>query len=112
VIPAGERTTPVKFQRGTAVSDDYTSESSIDWSTLVFDVDVMAKVLYGTGAERRQAAQEAAQQAATVLVNWTPQLAGVVPKDRAVFDNFEWDIVNVARIGLNNEIHYSVVRSA
>lgn len=112
MIPAGERTTHVQFQRGTAVSDDYTSEASIDWNTLTLDVDVMAKVLYGTGAERRQAAQERAEQAATVLVNWTPTLAGVVPKDRTIFDGFEWDVVNVARVGLNDEIHYSVVRSA
>jgi hypothetical protein len=113
VIPAGDRTTPVNFQRGTAVSDDYTSESSIDWNTLMLDVSVMAKVLYGTGAERRQAAQESAQQAATVMVNWTPTLAGVIAKDRAVFDGAEWDITAPpVRVGLNDELHFTLKRSA
>lgn len=113
MIPAGERTTVVNFQRGTAVPDDYTTEASIDWSTLVLDVDVAAKVLYGTGSERRQAAQEGAQQAATVMVNWTPTLAGVVSKDRAVFDGFDWDITSPpARVGLNDELHFTCVRSA
>lgn len=113
MIPAGERHTVVQFQRGTPVSDDYTSEASIDWATLTFDIEVAAKVLYGTGAERRQAAQESAQQAATVLVNWTPMLAGVIAKDRAVFDGFEWDITAPpARVGLNDELHFTCVRSA
>lgn len=108
MIPAGERTTLVAFERGTAATDAYGGET-LTFASLA---TVATKVLYGTGAERRQAAQESAQQTATVMVNWTPQLAGVVPKDRTVFDTFDWDIVNVARIGLNDEIHYSVVRSA
>lgn len=112
-IPAGERTTPVSFQAGTPQGDDYTSEASIDWATLTLDVSVMAKVLYGTGAERRQAAQESAQQAATVMVNWTPTLAAVVAKNRAVFDGADWDITSPpARVGLNDELHITVVRSA
>lgn len=113
MIPAGERTTVVTFQAGTPHSDDYTSEASIDWSTLTLDVEVAAKVLYGTGAERRQAAQERAEQAATIMVNWTPTLAGVVPKNRAQFDGFDWDITAPpARVGLNDELHFTVVRSA
>jgi hypothetical protein len=113
MIPAGERTTVVQFQRGTPVSDDYSSEASIDWATLTLDVSVAAKVLYGTGAERRQAAQERSEQSATVMVNWTPTLAGVVPKDRATLDGFAWDITSApARVGLNDELHFTVVRSA
>jgi hypothetical protein len=112
-IPAGERTTSVRFQRGTPVGDDYTSEVSIDWETLTMDKQVAAKVLYGTGAERRQAAQEGSEQAATIMVNWTPTLATVVPKDRATFDGFAWDITSPpARVGLNDELHFTVVRSA
>lgn len=103
----------MSFQRGTPVSDDYTSESLIDWDTLALEIEVAAKVLYGTGSERRQAAQESAQQAATVMVNWTPELSGVIPKDRAVFDGFDWDITAPpARVGLNDELHFTVVRSA
>lgn len=112
-IPAGERTTLASFQRGTPVEDDYTSEASIDWDTLTLDVSVVAKVLYGSGAERRQAAQESADQAATVLVNWTPTLASVVPKDRVTFDGADWDIIAPpARVGLNDELHFTVKRKA
>ena len=77
------------------------------------DVEVAAKVLYGTGQERRQAAQEGAQQAATIMVNWTPDLASVVAKDRVSFDGFAWDITSPpARVGLNDELHFTAVRSA
>jgi hypothetical protein len=101
MIPAGERTTVVQFQRGTPVNDDYSSEASIDWATLTLDVS------------RRQAAQERSEQSATVMVNWTPTLAGVVPKDRATLDGFAWDITSApARVGLNDELHFTVVRSA
>lgn len=113
MIPAGERTTLVAFQAGTPQSDDYTSEASIDWDTLTLDVSVMAKVLYGTGAERRQAAQESAQQAATIMVNWTPTLASVVAKNRVTFDGADWDITAPpARVGLNDELHFTVKRNA
>lgn len=113
MIAAGERTTVVRFQAGTPVGDDYTSEASINWAALTLDVEVAAKVLYGTGQERREAAQEGSQQAATIMVNWTPTLAGVIAKDRAVFDNLEWDITSPpARVGLNDELHFTVVREA
>jgi head-tail adaptor len=111
-IPAGERTTLVTFERGTPVGDDYTDEKSIDWNDLQLEVTVMAKVLYGTGEERRQAAQEGATQAATIMVNWTPTLAGVVAKDRATFHAVAWDIDSApARVGLNDELHFTVRRS-
>lgn len=112
MIPAGERTTLVAFQAGTASSDDYGGET-IDWNTLTLDVETMAKVLYGSSQERRQAAQEGAEQAATVMVNWTPDLAAILPKNRAFFDGFAWDIAGPpARVGLNDELHFTVVRSA
>jgi SPP1 family predicted phage head-tail adaptor len=109
MIPAGERTTPATFERGTASTDDYGGET-LTWAELA---QVAAKVLYGTGQERRQAAQEGAQQAATVMVNYTPTLASVAAKDRVLFDGVEWDIASPpARVGLNDELHFSVVRAA
>lgn len=109
MIPAGERTTLVTFESGTPTEDDYGGET-MAWGTLA---TVMAKVLYGTGAERRQAAQEQAQQAATIMVNFTPSLAGVVTVNRARFDDATWDITSPpARVGLNDELHFSAVRSA
>lgn len=108
-IPAGERPTLATFERGTASTDDYGGET-LSWSTLT---TARAKVLYGTGAERRQAAQEGAEQTATVLCNWTPTLAIVGAKDRVTFDGAQWDIASPpARVGLNDELHYTVKRSA
>lgn len=109
MIDAGKRDTLVTFQRGTPTVDDYGGET-LAWSTLE---PAWAKVLYGTGAERRQAAQEQTQLAATIIVNWTPTLASAVAKDRATFDGFAWDITAPpARVGLNDELHFTVVRSA
>lgn len=109
MIPAGDRTILVTFERGTPTVDDYGGET-MAWATLA---TVAAKVLYGTGSERRQAAQEGAEQAATIMVNWTPDLADIVPKDRAQFDGFIWDITAPpARVGMNDELHFTAVRSA
>ncbi len=108
-IPAGQRTTLVTFERGTASTDDYGGET-LTWATLT---TAWAKVMYGTGAERRQAAQESADQPATIMVNFTPTLATVGPKDRVSFDGIAWDITAPpARVGLNDELHLTVTRSA
>ena len=109
MIAAGQRPTLVTFERGTASSDDYGGEA-LTWATLT---TARAKILYGPSAERRQAAQENADQAATILVNWTPTLAEVGPKDRASFDGYAWDITGApARVGLNDELHFTATRSA
>lgn len=107
-IPAAERHTPVSFERATVVLDDYGGETST-WGTVA---TTTAKVLYGTGQERRQASQESATQAVTILCNWTPTLAGVGPTDRANFAGNVWDITGAVPIGLNDEIHIGALRQA
>lgn len=108
-IPAGERTVSVVFERGVATTDDYGGET-LAWSAVAA---VQAKVLYGTGQERRQAAQEGSVQSATVMVNWTPSLAAVGAKDRITFHGSAWDIAAPgAPVGLNDELHFSVTRAA
>jgi len=108
---AGDRNTKVTFERGTPVEDDYTSESHIDWSELQFSHQAWAKITYGTGQERREAAQESASQAATIMCLWTPALADVGAKDRAIFNGAVWDITSTVPIGLNRELHFTVTRS-
>ena len=103
----GELTTLVTFDRGTPVTDDYGGET-LEWAQLGA---AMAKVTYGTGEERRRAAQEQAEQAATVMVRWTPTLADVDAKDRAIFNGTVWDITSIAPVGLNKELHFTVTRS-
>ncbi len=108
-ISAGERTTRVVFERGVATTDDYGGES-LAWGVVA---TVQAKVLYGTGQERRQAAQEGSDQPSTVMVHWTPALASIGAKDRASFDGTVWDIASPpARVGHNDELHFSATRAA
>ena len=103
-----ERDRLVTIQRATAATDDY-GEGAPTWATLT---TAFAKVLYGSGQERREAAQEAAAQTATFMFLWGATLAGVTVKDRIVFDGANWDITNRALVGLNREIHFTGVRVA
>jgi len=107
-VSAGGRHTLVTFERGTATTDDYGGET-LTWGQVA---QAWARVTYGTGAERRQAAQEQAEQAATIMALWTPTLAAVAVKDRITFNGASWDITSVAPIGLNTEIHFTATRSA
>ena len=107
-MKAGELNTPVTFERGTPSTDESGGET-LAWASLAF---VCAKVTYGTGQERRQAAQERTEQAATIMVRWTPTLASVTSKDRVSFGGSAWDITSPsAPIAINRELHFTVVRS-
>ena len=107
MIPAGQRDRLIVFERGSATGDAYGGETPA-WAELA---RAYARVRYGTGQERREAAQEAATQAATFECNWTAALAGVRVSDRVQFDG-PWDITSVAPIRLNDEIHFTAVRAA
>lgn len=106
----GLRETLVTFQRGTPTTDDYGGEL-FAWSDLV---TAYARVRYGTGQERRGAAQERAVQAATFECDWNSTLAGVEATDRLFINEapFEfWDIINKAPLG-HEEIHFAAIRSS
>lgn len=107
-MKAGKRNRLVTFQRGTSTPDDYGGETPT-WATFT---TALAEVLFGSGQERREAAQEANSQAATFICLWTPLLAEVRVNDRIQFDGSDWDITNRAPIGLNKELHFTAVRSA
>jgi head-tail adaptor len=104
---AGKRTRRVALQKGTPTSDDYGGETIV-WAT---HTDAFAEVLFGTGQERREAAQEAGSQAATFIVPWTPKLAQVVLRDRIEGLGSTWDITSIAPVGLNKEIHFTATRN-
>lgn len=70
-----------------------------------------AKVLFGTGQERREAAQERASVSATFNVRWTPKLAQVGPADRINWQGI-WDIASAIPVGRNREIHFTATRKA
>ena len=104
----GQRDSLVTFQRGTPTGDDYTPEGTLSFSTLT---TAWARVRYGTGQERREAAQERASQAATFECEWSATLAGVLVTDRISFDGDTWDIISKSPLG-HKEIHFAAVRSA
>jgi SPP1 family predicted phage head-tail adaptor len=102
----GQRDRLVTFQRATVTSDDYGGETPA-WGTLA---RAWVRVRYGTGQERREAAQERADQAATFEAEWSPELATVVVTDRIESDGEIWDITSVAPLG-HKEIHFTAVRA-
>lgn len=103
----GLRESLVTFQRGTPTTDNYGGETIV-WAT---HTTAYAYVRYGTGQERREAAQEGAAQAATFECDWNATLAGVLLTDRISWDGDFWDITSRSPLG-HNEIHFAAVRSA
>jgi head-tail adaptor len=103
----GKRDRLVTFERATVTTDDHGGET-LTWAELV---QAWARVRYGTGQERREAAQERSDQVASFECIWTPTLATVAVTDRISFGG-AWDITSAALVGLNREIHFTAVRSA
>lgn len=96
----------VTFQRATVTTDDYGGETPT-WAQLV---QAWAQVRAGTGAERRQAAQESAEQTRTFVTDWNPTLETVKVTDRIQYRGSDWDITDVALDG-NREIQFTATRS-
>lgn len=97
----------ITFERATNVDDDYGGETPT-WAPYA---QAYAEVLFGTGQERREAAQETGSQAATFKCLWSPTLDGVKLTDRIQFDAGAWDITSRAPIGLNKELHFTATRN-
>lgn len=102
----GAREALVTFETGTATTDDHGGETKT-WATIT---TAYARIRYGTGQERREAAQERQIQAATFECDWNPTLAGVAVTDRITFEDETWDITNKAPLG-HEEIHFTALRS-
>jgi SPP1 family predicted phage head-tail adaptor len=91
VTNSRERNRKVLFQRDTPTTDDYGGEVSA-WKDLGSE---WAKVTFGTGQERRAAAQEQATLTATFEVPRNSKTATLTPKDRIQLDGSVWDITSV-----------------
>lgn len=106
---AGARNRRITFQRFSASADDYGGETQswTDYAT------AFASVSYGTGLERRQAAQESASIAATFRVLRNPLTAALSTRDRISFDGGTWDITSVAPTPeLNRHLDVTATRAA
>lgn len=106
---ASERNRLVIFQRATVTTDDFGGETQT-WADYCQE---WASVSFGTGQERREAAQEAGSVPATfqVLANSKTNALGV--KDRISFDGGVWDITsNVPSREFNAGRDITAVRAA
>lgn len=68
-----------------------------------------ARVSYGPGQERREAAQENASVAATFEFDWSPAIAGTLPTDRLYVFDTVWDIASAVVIGGNRDVHITAM---
>ena len=96
-VPAGQRNAAVQFQRNAAGRSALGGKAAENWQDL--GAARLAKVLYGSGAERRAAAGEQAVQAATFRLLADSVTGTVTVRDRISFDGLHWDITSVAPIG-------------
>lgn len=103
MIGAGRRDGLVIFERATVGRSGLGVETEVPWTELC---RAMARVLYGTGQERRDAAAQGSSQAATFRVLSNPDTRGVTTKDRISFAGLVWNITGWAPIG-SHEIEFT-----
>lgn len=100
---AGKYRDPIRIERQAGGNDGYGGKSG-EWETIA---EVRAEITYGTGAERREAAQESATAPAMFRIRRGGPAAGVTATDRLRFTPFAapsdaspiWDISSVVPFG-------------
>lgn len=106
-VSASQRDQRVAFERATFTRDGMNAKVA-GWAHYA---DAWVGVSFGTGAERRNAAQVGGSQAATFRADWSPTLADVTIEDRIQFMGAAWDITNVSPFGRNDGIDFTAVRA-
>lgn len=106
-MSAGKRDRLVIFERATVATDAYGGETQT-WGEYH---RAYAEVRWGTGQERREAAQERASVAATFQVLANSFTRALTPGDRLTLDGVAYDITSAVP---NGRAHIDVtgVRSA
>lgn len=105
-MSAGRRDQLVSLQRFTAAQDDYGEEVQT-WATVG---EEWAAVFYGRGDERRQAAMEQGQQAATFAMLSNDLTRSLTIRDRIGLEGDAWDIVSVSPMD-RATIEFTAVRA-
>lgn len=90
-ISAGRLDRRITLQRYTATKDDY-GHDNVTYPDIA---TVWASVIYGTGAERREAAQKAGSIAATFGVRKNSITSTLTVRDRISYDGGFWDIASI-----------------
>jgi SPP1 family predicted phage head-tail adaptor len=91
-VTAGRHDQLITIERATTTQDDYGDEVPT-WAEYARE---WAAVFYGRGDERRQAAMEQGQQAATFQVLANLDTLSVTLKDRITLAGFQWDIQGIS----------------
>lgn len=108
-MKAGPRDKLIQFYRtGTPTDDGYTTQPG----SLALLGSAYAEVLFGTGQERREAAQESASVAATFRVLANPLTSSLVPTDVIRFQAADWDISSSVPGRDRSEWQVTATRSA
>ena len=97
MTPAGQLKLRIVFERNIAARTAMGGPATPSWGAI--GLPRLAKVLYGTGAERRATAGEQAVKAATFRLRRDSVTSIVTHKDRIVFNGLAWDITDISPIG-------------
>lgn len=100
---AGDRDRRIVFERNAPFTNDHGDEVQ-GWQHLC---KAWARVTFGSGAERRGAAQERATQTATFECLAIDTSRAAVT-DRIKFDGSLWDITSRALVG-RDQIHFTAI---
>ena len=107
-MTAGARNRKVMFQRYETVEDPFGGETK-EWADYEPE---WANVVYGSGSERREAAQEAGSLTATFYVLRNAKTQALTVKDRVSYDGATWDITSaVPSRTYNEEIEVTATRA-
>lgn len=98
MTPASQRNQVIVFERATETRGALGGKSATSWAAM--GTARFAKVLFGSGSERRTAAVESATQAATFRVLADDLAVEVTTQDRIVHRGLAYDITGIAAIGL------------
>ena len=107
-MKAGPRNRRLVFQRKTVIIDDYGGEIET-WTDYAI---IWGGVVWGTGAERREAAQLSASQPATFRVLADSDTLALSVQDRISLAGGLWNITSVVPLGLNEGVEVTAVRVA
>ena len=111
MTPAGRRDRKISIEINNGAAENSLGEPVEGW-TANGQPQPMARIIYGSGEERRQAAAEGASQSATFNILATPRTRAIKPgTHRISYDGQTWDIAASVPMG-RREIDLVATRRA
>ena len=106
---AGQRRQRIEFERSSVERSRSGTRQAASWSLLG---PARAKVLFGSGSERREAGVEHGTTAATFRVLASALTRSIKVQDRIAFGNMHWDVTGIAPLDTNPaEIEFTATAS-